>query len=85
MNKLALSIICILVGFVAGIITGNAIRGNGEPQPLMSHPSHFYYWLNDSTIVRHAISGSDGSMVHRVDTLLVETMYTGSDEKRGTP
>jgi hypothetical protein len=85
MNKLALSILCILVGFVAGIITGNAIRGEREPQQAASRPSHYYYWLNDSTIVRHAISGSDSSMVHRVDTLLVETMYAGSDAKRGTP
>jgi hypothetical protein len=72
MNKAGLSILSLIVGFVAGLLAGFAIHASRESAPPVPGVKYFYYRLNDSLVSRHGVSGSDGRVEHTIDTIRVE-------------
>lgn len=71
MNKLAVGILGMLVGLIAGVFVGYAIFQHGTPIHAVSDTGYFYYRLNDSVITMHTISRSGGKVNHTVDTLKI--------------
>ncbi len=72
MSKLGLSILSMLIGFVAGILVGYVIFTHSAPEPSAPDAQHFYYRLNDSMIARHTICVSESLLDHNVDTVAIE-------------
>jgi hypothetical protein len=73
MSKPVLAIFCLIIGLTAGILLGYALFKPGPPPPVQSHPTHYYYHLNDSTLARHTIDDSGSRILHTVDTIRVYT------------
>jgi hypothetical protein len=72
MNKGGLAVLSLLIGLVAGILVGYGLFAGNAPKPARPEAQHYYYRMNDSTVVRHTISVSDSGLSHEVDTLMVE-------------
>jgi len=72
MNKLALSILSLLIGFVAGILICYAMFVPSTPKRSVPENQYFYYRLSDSTAARHTIGICDSGLIHRVDTIVIE-------------
>jgi len=72
MNRLALAILGTLIGLVVGILLGYGLFANKTPKSSTPEVQHYYYRMNDSTMVRHTISVSDSGLSHKVDTIAVE-------------
>jgi hypothetical protein len=72
MDKTGLVILSLLIGLVAGILIGYGLFTDRSTKPVHADPQHYYYRMNDSTVVRHTISVSDSGLSHTVDTLAVE-------------
>jgi len=73
MNKPGVAVLSMLIGLVSGILVGYGLFTDKTPRPSLPDPQHYYYRLNDSTLVRHTISVSDSGLNHTVDTLAVES------------
>ena len=73
MTKLAASVLSLVIGLVIGFLAGFVLLGQRATSPPVEDARHFYYQLNDSTIVRHTITGSGAGVKHTVDTLAVQT------------
>jgi hypothetical protein len=72
MNKYGIAVLGTLIGVAVGILVGYGLFANSTPKPFPSQPQHYYYRLNDSTVVRHTISVTDSGLHHKVDTVAVE-------------
>jgi hypothetical protein len=72
MNKLALSILSLLIGFVAGILISYIMFVPSPPKRSFPENQYFYYRLSDSTAARHTIGLSDSGLIHKVDTIVLE-------------
>jgi hypothetical protein len=70
-NKTSVSLLSIILGFIAGILTGYAVFTAKSPAPRSVEKEHYYYRLNDTTVVRHTISASDSGVIHALDTIAV--------------
>ena len=72
MNKFGLMVLGTLIGLVVGVVLGYALFTEKTPKQSLPEAQHYYYRLNDSTMVRHTISVSDSGLDHRIDTPAVE-------------
>jgi hypothetical protein len=80
MSKMGLFFLSICVGLVAGLLLGYAFFHESTPrsspadvdQPAVPDSQQYFYRLNDSLITRHTVSGTDGKVLHRVDTIGVQ-------------
>jgi hypothetical protein len=69
MNKLSLSILSSVVGFVLGIVAGYIVLPHPDPKTSLPEVRSFYYCLDDSTIARHTIRSAEAGLVHSIDTI----------------
>jgi hypothetical protein len=73
MSKLGVSILSMIVGLAIGVLVGRTLFKDSPPKSWAPDTQHYYYHLNDSMAVRHTISISEGRLVHKVDTVAVES------------
>ncbi len=72
MTKPVVSIVSLAVGAVIGFLAANALQSRRAPEHPTGDAQHFYYRLNDTTIVRHTISGRGPGLSHVVDTIALQ-------------
>ena len=69
MNKVSLSILSIIVGFVLGLVIEYIVVPRPDPKTSLPEGRSFHYRLDDSTIARHTIRSAEAGLVHSIDTI----------------
>jgi hypothetical protein len=79
MSKSRLLLLGIFIGLVAGFLLGYLYFPRSGMRPVESRTMttdtpgthQYYYLLNDTLAARHTVTGSDGIVHHRVDTVAI--------------
>ncbi len=81
MSKLGLFLLSICAGIVIGLLLGYTFfhtSGTKSPSATAGRTDtpgthQYFYRLNDSLAARHTVGGADSSILHRVDTVAIES------------
>lgn len=81
MSKTGVFLLSLCAGIIIGLLLGYQFFHHPGNAPAYRSAGHadssgtyqYFYRLNDSLAARHTVSGSDSGVMHRVDTVAIDS------------